>query len=82
MQRASPTNEIKRITWEAICVSDVETALPNYVSHVEKLPQTKPRAPGQDTRFRKHKPQVSIMESKQSSLARKIKKQDYTNQER
>ena len=46
------------------------------------FPQTKPRATGQDTRFRKHKPQVSIMESKQGSLARKIKKQDYTNQER
>ena len=39
-----PTNEIKRITWEAICVSDVEMVLPkmilpNYVSNVENTPE-------------------------------------------
>ena len=34
-----PTNETKRNIREAICVSDVETAFPNYVSNVENIPE-------------------------------------------
>ena len=33
------TNETKRNIREAICVSDVETAFPNYVSNVENIPE-------------------------------------------